>query len=360
MTDPEPIYWERSPIPSSSTPEDHSLPEVPAMATEAGSATKPGLPQRPVSSLLEHLPRALSFYVGIGIMGFFILAAAYGAWAFRGAGTFLTPNVNWEAAIYPPGPSLAHPFGISEVIGVDLYSAMLRATPLDVTLVGTIVVGGAVLGLLVGAASGMAAGIRGDLALTSFMDVFATIPAFFLVFVLYMPIRQFLPLSWYLPVFAVVFVLVLWPYHARPVRARARQIDTEGFVESARASGAGPWRILRHHVLPNALGPVLAQVPVDVMMVFFALTVFPFVTCLPRVPRGFFEETFSSPLPVPIPLVPEWGNLLATGVCFGWSVVPGNNFWWMYAFPAAAIILFCLGITLVADGLGRQASRASG
>jgi ABC-type dipeptide/oligopeptide/nickel transport system permease subunit len=134
-------------------------------------------------------------------------------------------------------------------------------------------------------------------------------------------------------------------------------VADEPYVEAARASGARPWRILRRHVLPNSVFPVLAQVPVDVYNIFFVLSAFPFFECFSGLgsSRGGLVTVTQSPLPSPS--FPEWGNLLANGACWGWSILPSLNQWWGYAFPAAAIFGFGLAVTLACDGLLRALAR---
>jgi peptide/nickel transport system permease protein len=63
---------------------------------------------------------------------------------------------------------------------------------------------------------------------------------------------------------AVVIALTWWPWYARLGRAQAASIRRAPYVEAARALGAGRVRLLRRHVLPNAGGPVLVQMSVDV------------------------------------------------------------------------------------------------
>jgi peptide/nickel transport system permease protein len=321
--------------------------------------------RRPASSFVEHLPRSISFWVGVSILLFFGAVAVYALVRYAGAGTWLTYNPVYAAYVFPPGPSADHPFGINNVLGIDMLEAVVRATPWDVGLVGGIVVSAAVIGLFVGCLSAAGIGGRAELTLSSVTDVLATIPAFFLVFVFFLPIAQYVSSEYFLLLFGVLFVLVLWPYHARAVRGRARQIEREPFVESARASGASRRRILLHHILPNSYLPVLAQIPVDVMVIFFALTVFPYVHCQNLAPIYLFSPNipYTTPLPSgpggnpPSALFPEWGNLLAVGACYGWAPIWGANFWWMYMFPLLAIVLFSVGIALMCDGLERRSIR---
>jgi peptide/nickel transport system permease protein len=142
---------------------------------------------------------------------------------------------------------------------------------------------------------------------------------------------------------------VLWPYYARPVRARAERVAREPYVEASRAAGASSTRLLTRHVLPNSLYPVFAQIPIDVYNIFFVLTVFPYLGCISLRTGGSAGYAWLTPLPT-IPF-PEWGTILAVGACYGWQPIWNLNFWWMYAFPAAAIVLFGIAMALTCDGM---------
>ena len=286
-------------------------------------------------------------WIGGGLLGAYILV---GIAALAVYGTSVTTLVtSFELARPPPvGPSPGHPLGVMSGVGVDTFDALFQATPIDLALVLGPIVLAATIGVLVGAHSGLQRGSR-DIALTSAADVFAGVPPFFLVLVLYLGVVAFFPPEQSLVVFALLLIVVLWPYYARPVRARAQQVSSEPFVESARAAGALPRRLLFRHVIPNSYYPVLAQAPVDVFTIFFVLTLFPYLNCTSAI---FGELT-----PFPTLPYPEWGFLLAQGSCYGWSAVASANFWWMYTFPALTILVFGIALALACDGATRLAGR---
>jgi peptide/nickel transport system permease protein len=247
-------------------------------------------------------------------------------------------------------PSAAHPFGVINYLGVDVFQGVFQATPLDLILIGSILLGSAGLGLLLGTSGGLFGG-RSEWLVTASADLVGSIPAIFLVSVLFVGLGGFVPFS-YLPVlFIVLFVLVLWPYYARPILGRARQVASTGYVQSAQVSGAGGTRILLRHGMPNSYLPILAQLPTDFAGVIFILTMFPYMSCLTN-GMGALLIT-----PLPNQSYPDWGFLLAYGMCTGWSPFPGGNFWWMYTFPALAIVFLGTAITLCCDGLERWSAR---
>jgi peptide/nickel transport system permease protein len=297
----------------------------------------------------------LSLWIGLGLLGLF-LAVSLAALVHYGSYRNLPPvTYAWVAPInLPPGPSYAHPFGTDEGLGIDVLSGILRATPTDVALVGGILLLSAGIGLLVGCWAGLAGGIV-DLVAIGGSDLFVGVPPFFLVLILYLGTLQLVPPEDGLYLFAGLFVLVLWPYYARPVRAVAQRAAASPYVEASRAAGAGQDQLLVRHVLPNSMFPVLAQMPVDVYNIFFVLSVFPFLGCFGGGSSGLF-----APISItPYPLFPEWGSLVAYGACYGWSILPELDAWWSYFFPMVTIVAFGLMVMLLCDGLERHMAPSS-
>jgi peptide/nickel transport system permease protein len=285
---------------------------------------------------------------GIAILLFY-LGVAIAALAYFGSGLTTPPiRADWAEQFPPPGPQAAHPFGVMSGLGVDVFGELVRAVPVDLAMVAVALGSAVTVGVLLGAY----AGVRGgpvEFWVTFAADIAAGLPPFFFVIVLYAGVVLFIPPGIRLEAFPLFFGAVLWPYYARPVRVVAKQVNGEPFVESARAAGATRGHLLARHVIPNSLSPALAQVPVDLYNIFFVLTVFPYLACSSG---GIFGLVS----PLPTPFFPEWGSLLAQGTCFGFSLVSPPGFWWMYAFPAAAIIGFGFGVTLLCDGIERWMS----
>ncbi len=263
-----------------------------------------------------------------------------------GSGLYTLPqDPAYGNLLTPPGPGAAHPFGVMGTIGVDILSALFQATAIDLALIGGSILLAVAIGLVLGAYAGFVGGPV-DLVVTFCSDLLTTVPPFFLVLVLFLGVQPFLQSPSYLIVFGLLYALILWPYHARPVRARALQVAGETYIEAARAAGGTNGRLLRRHVIPNSVFPLLAQVPVDVYNFLFVLTVFPFLFLIDG-------SLFGLLTPLPTTVYPEWGYLLAAGVFYGWSPLSQINHWWMYAFPAAVVVLFGVSVALFCDGLER-------
>jgi ABC-type dipeptide/oligopeptide/nickel transport system permease subunit len=123
---------------------------------------------------------------------------------------------------------------------------------------------------------------------------------------------------------------VSWLTMARIVRGQVMSLRSRAFVEASRALGAGPWRILTRHIIPNILG---------VVIVYLTLTV----------PAIILYESFLSYLGLGIqPPMASWGSLIAEGAD---QMNPIRIYWWLIAFPAGVMVLTLLALNFLGDGL---------
>jgi ABC-type dipeptide/oligopeptide/nickel transport system permease subunit len=306
-------------------------------------------------------PPGLGLWLGSALLGVYLIAALSALVVFRQSLSVLPTNPSWVPPFSPIGPSWSHPFGVMPGMGTGLFRAIWQATPWDLAIVASILTIDVILGLFLGALAGLNEGGRVDAVVTFVGDSFGSIPALFWVMIVFASFAIASPGTLELPAFVVIFGVILWPTTARAVRERARLVSHERFVESARASGANDRQVLIRHILPNSLGPVLAQIPVDVAPIFFVLTVFPwFDNCVNRPPPPFGAgPPYLTPLlpsfsPLPSVSFPEWGYLLGFGTCEGFSFPGGFSYWWMYLFPLLAIVVLGIAIGLVCDGIERR------
>jgi ABC-type dipeptide/oligopeptide/nickel transport system permease subunit len=294
---------------------------------------------------------------------FYLVAGVSALIVFRSSLDTLPVTTAWVPPFSPIGPSLAHPFGVMPGFGTDLFDAMWKAVPWDLAIVTSILAIDVFLGFFLGAMAGLNEGGLIDGFVTFVCDSLGAIPTFALATITFAGLLVVAPADTGLPVFVAVFGIILWPTMARTVRERARTIAHERYIDSARASGASFPRLLIRHIMPNSIGPVLAQVPLDLAPIFFVLSAFPwFYNCqLPGghpTPPGSPPTPFLTPLlpsfsPLPNAAFPEWGYLLGFGTCEAFTS-PGNfGFWWMYLFPLLGIVGLGIAVGLVCDGIER-------
>lgn len=216
-------------------------------------------------------------------------------------------------------PSWSHPFGTDE-FGRDVLSRVIYGTRISL-LMGLIVV---VLGTLLGGLVGAIAGYRGgriDELLMRFTDVFFAFPPMLLPMMVVVVLKPSLVNT------AIALVITWWPAYARLVRGQVLSVKQLGYVESARVLGVGPWRLLRRHILPNSISPVLVMATMDVG---FAI--------LTAAGLGFLGLGAQPP-------TAEWGAMTSAGL--GTML----NAWWAPLFPGLAIALVVLAFNLLGDEL---------
>ncbi|MDQ4029767.1 MAG: ABC transporter permease [Actinomycetota bacterium] len=125
----------------------------------------------------------------------------------------------------------------------------------------------------------------------------------------------------------LVFTLLGWFYPARIMRAQVLSIREKEYVEAARMVGASDWRIIRSHVLPHLVAP---------MIVYSTLIVATYV--LAEAGLSFLGLGIKAP-------TASWGNLLAGATPF-YTAQP-----WLMVWPGLAVLLTTLAFNLLGDGL---------
>ena len=154
-----------------------------------------------------------------------------------------------------------------------------------------------------------------------FTDLMMAFPALLLAIVL---AAIFSPSFW---IVAMVIALVNWVQIARVVYTQTTALVEREFIEASRAVGAGPWRILTHHVLPHLFPTMIVWGTLGI-----ATTV-------------LLEATLSF-LGVGVrPPTPSWGNIIFENQTW-FTTAP-----WLVFFPGAAILLLALSFNLVGDAL---------
>jgi len=123
----------------------------------------------------------------------------------------------------------------------------------------------------------------------------------------------------------VVVALVNWVWFARVARGEALSLRSEAYVKAARSAGASNLRIIRQHVLPNAITPIIVLATIQVAAIILLESALSFL--------GFSGTSLS------------WGFDIALGRQYQ------STSWWIATMPGIAIVLAVVGLNLVGDWL---------
>lgn len=219
------------------------------------------------------------------------------------------------------GPSVAHPFG-TDHLGRDVYSRVVYGTRQTLMTAGLACLIGSVLGSLLGLLAATA-GRFADTVAMRFVDVVLAVPAFLIALILVTATEPG-PFSLGLGV-GIASIAAF----ARLVRTEVLRVRSRDFVQAALMSGGGYFTVLRRHIIPHIIGPVLALLAVDLGAAILAIS-------------GLGFLGFGSPPPTP-----EWGLLISEGRQY-LSVA-----WWLTTLPGLVIV----AAVMLTAALGRAINK---
>lgn len=216
-------------------------------------------------------------------------------------------------------PSAAHWFG-TDNLGRDLFTRILYGARISLAIGVVASLINLSIGVVYGGISGYFGG-RVDSILMRIVDILYGIPLLLYVILLMVVLK---------PGLTNIFIalgLVYWLRMARIVRGQVLSLREQEYVLAARLIGAGSWRIILRHLVPNAMGPII-------------------VTLTLSIPEAIFTEAFLSfiGLGVSAPMA-SWGVLASE------SVAGLRSYPYQLLYPALAISITMLSFNFLGDGL---------
>ncbi|MBL8700047.1 MAG: ABC transporter permease [Alphaproteobacteria bacterium] len=264
------------------------------------------------TSTFRRLIRHRSFMIGLVLFLIVLFVAVFAGW--------LAPSDPNRLAIrnrFKP-PQADFLFG-TDNLGRNMLSRVVYGAQLSLYIGAWVVVLNAVFGVILGAASGYFRRLDG--MLMGLADALMAFPPILLA----IGIAAALGPSVYTAVIALSIVYI--PRTGRIVRASVLVVREMEFVQAAQAAGASNWRILRRHIMPNCMAPLIVQL--SFIFAFAVLT-----------------EAILSFLGLGAPpTTPTWGILIAEGRTYI------REAWWICLIPGLAIAITVLGLNLLGDGL---------
>jgi oligopeptide transport system permease protein len=130
---------------------------------------------------------------------------------------------------------------------------------------------------------------------------------------------------------------VSWLTMARVIRGQVLSLRTEPFIEAARAQGMNAARIMRVHLLPNLIGPIVVYTTL-------------------AVPQAILQESFLSFLGIGVtPPLPSWGQLASEGIkelpALAIPELIDEFKWWILVFPCVLLGLTLLSLNFMGDAM---------
>jgi len=268
--------------------------------------------EHPARATIKRLLRHRLFMTGLLLFLIIATAAILAPWI-----TDVDPNrLSMRNKFKPPGEGWV--FG-TDSFGRSLWSRVVWGAQLSMLIGASVVALNAVFGILIGAAAGYFRRI--DNLLMRINDALMAFPAILLA----IAVTSVLGPSTFNVILALGIVYI--PRTARIVRSSVIVLREMEFVQAAVAAGAGHWRILTRHILPNAMAPVIVQ-----LSFLFAFAV-------------LSEATLSFLGVGAVPPTPTWGNIMSEGRDF-MREAP-----WIITIPGIALMITVMGLNFLGDGL---------
>jgi len=224
-----------------------------------------------------------------------------------------------DLSVAKAGPSIDYPFG-TDALGRCVYSRILSSAWLSISSALSIVFVTLILGSSIGIISGYIGG-KLDMLFMRFVDVFLAFPGMVLALAVAGMLGKGLNNA------VIALILTGWPQYARLSRSSVLTMKKENFVYVAIINGQSTINILRKHIFPNVMRPIVVLASMNIGNAILNLAGLSFLGLGAQAPLS------------------EWGSMLSEGRGL-MQQAP-----WLVFYPSGAIFLASVIFNLLGDGV---------
>jgi peptide/nickel transport system permease protein len=252
--------------------------------------------------------------IGIALIFIIVSFAVLAPWIAPGDFDYANAVLSgaWNA------PSTRFPLGQTK-FGRDVLTRLIWGARSSLTIALPAISFSVLFGVMIGIISAYFGGWI-DSIIMRIMDIFLAFPGLILAMVFIAIWGQ-----------EIQYILLAWgilgiPYYSRLIRGNVLQARKLPYIEAAKVSGAGDWRIMFKHIMPNVIQPIIISFTFDIGGIILSLAGLAFL--------GFSDPTMI-----------EWGNDISEARVHLYDA-PWASLW-----PGFIILITVLGFMLVGDGL---------
>ena len=288
------------------------------MAAEPAGGAALALPEVEPRAVRARRSQRLPLF-SLGVIGAFVVVALLAPLLGLSSPQEQSLRKRFRPPVWEERGTWEHPLG-TDRLGRDMLARIIWGARVSLAA-GVVTV---LLASAFGAAVGLVAGYYGgrvDIALMRFTDATMSFPVILLALILAVTVG---------PSFTNVVVaiaVILWARYARVIRAQVLTLMQLDFIAQSRIAGAGGWRIITRHLLPNTLNTLVVLVTLQIGYVIIVEASLSFL---------------GAGIPPP---TPAWGSMISEGREYVTSA------WWASFFPGLAILLVVLAFNLIGDWL---------
>jgi peptide/nickel transport system permease protein len=231
----------------------------------------------------------------------------------QGAGV---PNISEKLK----APNRQHPLG-TDNLGRDLWARILFGARTSLMIGATVTVLGAFIGTIFGAMAGYFGGWIDEIIMR-ITDVFLAFPPLLLAIIMAAVLGPSITNT------IIAITVVWWPWYTRIIRGQAISVRERNYIKAAIVIGVNDRTIIKRHLLPNIMTPVLVQATLDLGSAILVAASLSFIGLGTQPPAA------------------DWGVLVSDG-----RELLLSGRWWLSVYPGLAIFLTVTALNLMGDGV---------